>query len=79
MVVLNRKFILRYLILTAILVICAGAAWFLTNTARVPSEDAVLARLSERTEENGKTEKFDTSRELANRIISEWEAYSDGE
>lgn len=42
---MNRKFILRYLILIAILVICAGVAWYLTNASQAPAEDAVLARL----------------------------------
>lgn len=33
----------RYLILLAVLVICAGAAWYLVNASDQPAEDAVLA------------------------------------
>lgn len=42
---MNRKFILRYLILIVILVICAGVAWYLTNSSQIPADDAVLARM----------------------------------
>lgn len=79
MVVLNRKFILRYLILAAILVVCAGAAWYLTNASRVPSEDAVLAWLSEPMDESEKIKGFEISPMQMNHAKSEWEAYSDGE
>lgn len=39
---MERKVLIRYLILIGILIICAGAAWFITNSQEV-HEDAVLA------------------------------------
>lgn len=35
----------RYLILLAVLVVCAGAAWYFTNASAKPAQDAVLAYL----------------------------------
>lgn len=79
MVVLNRKFILRYLILAAVLVVCAGAAWYLTNASKVPSEDAVLAWASEREEDRGRTEGLHVSLNPVNHVKSEGEVFCDGE
>ena len=39
---MERKVLIRYLVLIGILIICAGAAWFITNSQEV-HEDAVLA------------------------------------
>lgn len=42
---MNRRFILRYLILIAVLAACAGAAWYMTNTPGTHAADTVLARM----------------------------------
>jgi predicted Co/Zn/Cd cation transporter (cation efflux family) len=39
---MDSKFLIRYIILLVVLLICAGLAWYLTTQAQVPS-DAVLA------------------------------------
>lgn len=38
-----HKFLVRYVILIAALLLCAGAAWYLTNGSGDPHGDAVLA------------------------------------
>ena len=43
--VLNRRFILRYLILIMFLAICAGAAWYMAGTSGTHAADTVLARM----------------------------------
>lgn len=50
---MNRKFILGYLILLVILIICAGAAWYLTNLPKEPVEDAVLVEHKEKNSHAG--------------------------
>lgn len=40
---MKRNILVRYMILIAVLVIFAGAAWMLTNTQEAPKQDAVLA------------------------------------
>ena len=45
---MNRRFILRYLILIAVLAVCAGAAWYMTNTPGTHAADTVLARVGSR-------------------------------
>ncbi len=41
---MKQKFIIRYVILTAILLICASAAWYWSNRSEQPAANAVLAR-----------------------------------
>lgn len=41
---MNEKFLRRYLILIAVLVLCAGVVWFMANSSKTPADDAVLAR-----------------------------------
>lgn len=43
---MNRKMIMRYLVVMAVLVICAGAAWYFVESGK-QYEDAVLARVEE--------------------------------
>jgi hypothetical protein len=43
---MDGKFLIRYIILMLVLLICIGLAWYLTTYARVPS-DAVLAERTE--------------------------------
>ncbi len=40
---MERNMLKRYLILVAVLILCAGAAWLVTNGAHDPHENAVLA------------------------------------
>lgn len=42
-----HKFIVRYVILILALLLCAGAAWYLTNFSGDPHGDAVLAYLKD--------------------------------
>lgn len=44
---MGRKFLTRYLILVAVLVVCAGVAWYVRTSAENPKEGAVLARAAE--------------------------------
>ena len=44
---MERKMLTRYLILVAVLVIFAGAAWYFTQDTAQPNDNAVLAGLEE--------------------------------
>lgn len=53
MVRLNRDYLRRYLLLILVLIICAGVAWYLTNAAGLPADDAVLAKMPAMVKECG--------------------------
>lgn len=42
---MNQKLMVRYLILIGVLIICAGAVWYIRSTSEQPAEDAVLAEV----------------------------------
>lgn len=68
----------RYLILLAVLVICAGAAWYFTNASAKPAQDAVLAYLDnsgDREEKQGYTVQINTA-EYVNGGARIWQAKS---
>ena len=68
----------RYLILLAVLVICAGAAWYFTNASAKPAQDAVLAYLDnsgDREEKQGYTVQINTA-EYDNGGALVWQAKS---
>lgn len=46
---MNGRFVLRYLILIAVLAVCAGAAWYMMGTSDTHAADTVLAKRGNRT------------------------------
>lgn len=44
---MTHKYLVRYVIFILVLLICAGAAWYLTNASGAPHEDAVLAYIED--------------------------------
>lgn len=44
---MKQKFLIRYLILIGILLVCAGGVWYWSEHSKTPSANAVLARAEE--------------------------------
>lgn len=44
---MKQKFLIRYLILIGILLVCAGGVWFWSESSKTPSANAALVRVEE--------------------------------
>ncbi len=44
---MRQKYLMRYVLFAVALLLCAGAAWYMADTAAGPQGDAVLAYLND--------------------------------
>ena len=68
---MNRDYLRRYLLLILVLIICAGVAWYLTNAAGHPAEDAVLAKRNVTEKEIGTVRRRCDSGEIMSEAVKE--------